>query len=180
MTTTTTAAPTAATAAPAAADTRALDLGLLILRVGIGLLFAVHGTQKLFGWFGGYGLSATAQAFDAMGYNPGKFFTALAGLSEIAGGLLLALGLLTPLGAAIALGTMINAIAAVWSKGFTGGWEFPLLYTLPVLALAFTGAGRYALDHQRPWQRQGLVWGAGAVVLAVVAAVITLIAKAAF
>ncbi|MFI5776225.1 DoxX family protein [Nocardia sp. NPDC051570] len=180
MTTTTTAATSVRTDTPAAADTRGLDLGLLILRVSFGLLLAVHGTQKLFGWFGGYGWSATAAAFDGMGYNPGKFFGTLAGLAEITGGLLLALGLLTPLAAAIALGTMINAVVAMWSKGFSAGWEFPLLYTLAPLALAFTGPGRYSLDHARPWQRQGLIWGAAAVALAVIAAIITLIAKAAF
>ncbi|WP_084535138.1 DoxX family protein [Nocardia yamanashiensis] len=154
------------------------DIGLLIARVGFGGLLAVHGSQKLFGWFGGYGWDATTQAFDGMGYNPGKFFGTLAGLTELGGGLLLLLGLLTPLAAAAALGTMINAANATWSGGFAM-WELPVLFGIAAAALAFTGPGRLSLDHGRPWQRHGLVWGAGAVALAVVAAIVTLVLKSA-
>lgn len=152
------------------------DIGLLILRVAFGALLVVHGAQKLFGWFGGYGLPATAKAFGSMGYTPGRFFATLAGLSEITGGVLLILGLLTPLAAAIALGTMINAVHAVWGQGFSA-YELPLVYVLAVAAIAFTGAGRISLDHGRPWHRSGVAWGLGAVVLGVVAAVITLAVK---
>ncbi|MBF6328044.1 DoxX family protein [Nocardia transvalensis] len=176
MTTAPTTATTATTTAPTTLDTRATDAGLLVLRLGFGLLLAVHGTQKLFGWFGGFGWSATAQAFDGMGYNPGKFFGTLAGLSEIGGGLLLAAGLLTPLGAAIALGTMLNAFTATWSGGFAQ-WEMSVLFALPAAALAFTGPGRYSLDHNRPWQRHGLTWAGAAIALAVIAGLITLAAK---
>ncbi|MQY19097.1 DoxX family protein [Nocardia macrotermitis] len=176
MTTTTSAE--AATEAPAltsAHDTSrpGSDIGLLILRIGFGALLVVHGAQKLFGWFGGYGLAATAKGFGSMGYNPGRFFATLAGLSEITGGVLLVLGLLTPLAAAIALGTMINAVHADWAHGFDG-YQLPLVYAVAVAALAFTGPGRISLDHGRPWQRAGAVWGLGAIVLAVVAALITL------
>ncbi|MFF3569573.1 DoxX family protein [Nocardia jiangxiensis] len=176
-TTTNTEATTTDTAALESADGSALlgsDIGLLILRVAFGALLVVHGTQKLFGWFGGYGLSATAKGFGSMGYTPGRFFATLAGLSEVTGGVLLVLGLLTPLAAAIALGTMINAVHASWGQGFSGGYELPLVYALAVAAIAFTGPGRISLDHGRPWQRSGAAWGLGAVVLAVVAALITL------
>lgn len=160
----------------------AADIGLLVLRIFFGGLLFVHGAQKLFGWFDGMGWDATTSGFDQMGYNPGKFFGTLAGLSEMVGGGLLVLGLLTPLAAAIALGTMINAINATWHSGLFGGAEGPgyemgLLFAVAAAALAFTGPGRYSLDYGRPWQRQGVVWGTGAVVLAVVAGVVTLILK---
>ncbi|MVU75643.1 DoxX family membrane protein [Nocardia sp. ET3-3] len=152
------------------------DIGLLVARVGFGGLLAVHGSQKLFGWFNGYGLDATAKAFTGMGYDPGKFFATLAGLSEITGGLLLVLGLLTPLAAAIALGTMLNALNVTRGNGFAM-WEPAAVYAIAVVAIGFTGPGRISLDSGRPWQRQGLVWGAAAVVLGVVGALITLAVK---
>ncbi|MGW4122026.1 DoxX family protein [Nocardia sp. NPDC004711] len=152
------------------------DIGLLVARLGFGGGLAVHGAQKLFGWFNGYGLDATAQGFQGMGYDPGKFFATLAGLSELTGGLLLMLGLLTPLAGAIALGTMINAVHATWSGGFAM-WELPAVYAVAAAAFAFAGPGRLSLDSGRPWQRQGLVWGAGAVALGVVAALVTLAVK---
>ncbi|WP_405489821.1 DoxX family protein [Nocardia sp. NBC_00511] len=167
---------TASRAVAAQASVTATDIGLLAARVGFGALLAVHGSQKLFGWFNGYGLDATAGAFGGMGYDPGKFFATLAGLSEITGGLLLALGLVTPLAAAIVLGTMINAANASWQGGFAM-WELPVVYAIAAIALAFTGPGRLSLDAGRPWARQGLVWGAGAVALGVVAALITLAVK---
>ncbi|WP_328409921.1 DoxX family protein [Nocardia sp. NBC_00403] len=160
-------------------DTFSADIGLLLLRVVFGGLLAAHGTQKLFGWFSGYGWSKNAAVFDSMGYNPGKLFGTLAGLSELTGGLLLLLGLLTPLAAAIVLGTMINAVNTTWSGGLlTGkGYETALLFAVVGATIAFTGPGKFSLDSGRPWQRQGFVWGAGAVVLAVAAAVLTLILK---
>ncbi|GAB4583561.1 DoxX family protein [Nocardia sp. IFM 10818] len=175
-----------ATATSAAArntvDATASDIGLLVLRVGFGGLLTVHGAQKLFGWFGGYGLSATQAGFEQMGYNPGKLFGTLAGLTELGGGLLLLLGLFTPLAAAIALGTMLNAVNATWSNGLSGsaegpGYETALLFAIATAALAFTGPGRFSLDSGRPWARHGVVWGGAAVVIAVLAAVGTLILK---
>ncbi|MRH93238.1 DoxX family membrane protein [Nocardia sp. SYP-A9097] len=163
-------------AARNALDATASDIGLLVARVGFGGLLAVHGTQKLFGWFNGYGLSATQAGFEAMGYNPGKIFGTLAGLSELTGGLLLLLGLFTPLAAAIALGTMLNAVNATWHGGFSA-FEPALLFAIIAAGLAFTGPGRFSLDSGRPWARQGIAWGAAAVVLAVVAALITLVFK---
>jgi putative oxidoreductase len=160
-------------------DTFSADIGLLLLRVVFGGLLAAHGTQKLFGWFDGLGWSKNAVTFDSMGYNPGKLFGTLAGLSEFTGGLLLLLGLLTPLAGAIVLGTMINAVNAGWSGGLlTGkGYETALLFAAVGAAIAFTGPGKFSLDSGRPWQRNGFVWGAGAVVLGVVCAVLALIFK---
>lgn len=159
-------------------DATATDIGLLALRVGFGGLFAVHGSQKLFGWFNGYGLEATQGAFEGMGYNPGKLFGTLAALSELGGGLLLLLGLFTPLAAAIVLGTTINIVNATWSSGFAV-WEMGALFAIAAVGIAFTGPGRFSLDAGRPWARQGVLWGAAAVVLAIVTGVLTLILKAA-
>ncbi|MCP2299970.1 putative oxidoreductase [Nocardia amikacinitolerans] len=155
------------------------DIGLLILRVVFGGLLAAHGAQKLFGWFSGYGLAATQASFEQMGYNPGKLFGTLAGLTELVGGLMLVAGVLTPLAAAIVLGTMFNAINATWGPGLfgQGGWEMPLLFGAVAATLAFTGSGKFSVDAGRPWERNGFVWGAGAVVLAVVTGIFTLILK---
>ncbi|MEU2257950.1 DoxX family protein [Nocardia xishanensis] len=160
-------------------DAVASDIGLLILRVVFGGLLAAHGAQKLFGWFSGYGWDATTAMFENMGYNPGKLFGTLAGLTEIVGGLMLVLGVLTPLAAAIVLGTMLNAINATWGPGLfgQGGWEMPLLFGAVAATLAFTGSGKFSVDAGRPWERKGFVWGAGAVVLAVATGVVTLILK---
>ncbi|WP_336087862.1 DoxX family protein [Nocardia sp. SSK8] len=156
------------------------DIGLLVLRVGFGGLFAAHGAQKLFGWWGGQGWRATVDGFTGMGYNPGEIFGTLAGLTEFAGGLALLLGLLTPLAAAAVLGTMVNAINVTFSGGLlTGqGYEMALLFAIPAITLAFTGPGRLSLDHGRPWARQGVVWGAGAVALGIGSGLLTLLLKA--
>ncbi len=75
-----------------------MNVGLLAVRVVVGLLIAGHGSQKLFGWFGGGGVAATGRNFESLGYQPGRHMAVLAGLSEFVGGVLLALGLLTPMG----------------------------------------------------------------------------------
>lgn len=165
----------------AAYDTVSADIGLLALRVVFGGLLAAHGAQKLFGWFGGPGWEANNAMFDSMGYNPGVLFGPLAGLSELAGGLLLALGLLSPLAAAIVLGTMLNVIVQMWSGGLlTGqGYEMGLLWAAVAVTIAFTGPGKFSLDHNRPWARHGFLWAAAAIVLAVVTGVLTVILKGA-
>ncbi|HVB26524.1 MAG TPA: DoxX family protein, partial [Mycobacteriales bacterium] len=81
-----------------------MDLGLLILRVVVGGLLFGHGTQKLFGWFGGAGLDATGQFFETAGFSPGRWSALAAGSCEALGGALLVLGLFTPLGAALVVG----------------------------------------------------------------------------
>ncbi|MFE3546983.1 DoxX family protein [Nocardia sp. NPDC059177] len=156
------------------------DIGLLVLRVGFGGLFAAHGAQKLFGWWGGQGWRANADGFTAMGYNPGEVFGTLAGLTEFAGGLALLLGVLTPLASAVVLGTMVNAINLTFDGGLlTGkGYETALLFAIPAVTLAFTGPGRFSLDHGRPWARQGLVWGGAAVALGIGTGLLTLLLKA--
>jgi putative oxidoreductase len=128
-----------------------MDTALLIVRLIIGLGLAVHGAQKLFGWFGGYGIAGTGGFFESIGFKPGAFFAAAAGLGETAGGLLVALGLLGGLGPAAVLCVMLVAILTVHIKnGFltaNNGWELPALYIAGAFALPFTGFGAYSLDR---------------------------------
>jgi putative oxidoreductase len=132
------------------ADGVTLSIGLLVARLVFGLLMAAHGTQKLFGWFGGYGLAGTAGFFEGLGFRPGRAFAAAASLTEITGGLLLALGFLGPIGPALVLSVMIVAAISVhWKNGIfaaSNGIEVPLLYAAGAIALALTGPGRFSLD----------------------------------
>lgn len=134
-----------------------MDQGLLLARMVFGLLMAAHGTQKLFGWFGGYGLAGTAGFFEQLGFRPGRFFAATASGTEIVAGVLVALGLLGPLGPALIISVMIVAMAAVhWQNGLfaaTNGIEVPLLYSAAAAAIALTGPGAYSVDA---WL--GLTW----------------------
>src|ERR1700723_3343340 len=97
-----------------------MKIGRLLLRVVVGGFFFGHGTQKLFGWFGGNGLQATAEGFEHLGLRPGGRNAIAAGASEAGGGLLLAAGLATPLAASALIGTMITAIETVHLKN--GPW----------------------------------------------------------
>ncbi|WP_043472035.1 DoxX family protein [Kitasatospora sp. MBT66] len=159
----------------------AYDVGLLLLRVALGLTMAAHGSQKLFGWFGGGGIDGTGQFFEAKGYPAPKVMAVVAGLTEAGGGLALAVGLLTPLAAAAILGTMLNALAVTWSSTFfaaKGGSEYELLLIAAAAALALTGPGRYAADRYLPVVRaHRLSYGAAAVVLALVTAGAVLLAR---
>lgn len=142
-----------------------MDTGLLILRLVVGLILAGHGSQKLFGLFGGYGLTGTSGWLESIGFRPGRPMAVLVGVAEVAGGLGLALGLLTPLSAAVVIGTMAVAVwthsaNGLWSTA--GGYELPLTNAVVAAALAFTGAGSYSLDHAL-----GLTFGTGYAVAAV-------------
>src|SRR5687767_10956160 len=127
-----------------------MEIGLLLLRLTIGFTLAAHGAQKLFGWFGGYGLAATGHAMESLGFHPGRRHAFMAGLVETGGGVLLALGLLTPLGAALAASVMIvAAVTAHVRNGFfitSGGYEYNLVLGVAALALAFTGPGAVSID----------------------------------
>ena len=123
-----------------------LALGLLVMRLGVGLLMVVHGAQKLFGMFGGYGLKGTAGFFESLGFKPGVLFVVLAGLAEVLGGLLLAAGLLTPLAGLLIAGTMAVAIlTAHKGEKLIGGYELPLVYLVVGLGLALAGPGPWTL-----------------------------------
>ena len=131
-------------------DLASLGLGLLIARVVVGLLMAAHGTQKLFGWFGGYGLNATGEFFVQLGFAPGRLFAFAASAGELASGLLVALGFLGPVGPALMLSVMIVAAGSVhWEHGLfaaSNGIELPLLYAAGAVGIALAGPGIYSLD----------------------------------
>jgi putative oxidoreductase len=127
-----------------------MSIGLLLARVVIGLVMAAHGAQKLFGWFGGYGLNKTGEFFVHLGFRPGRTFAALASLTEITSGLLIALGFLGPVGPALMISVMIVAAITVhWEHGLfaaNNGIEVPLLYATAAIGFALAGFGQYSLD----------------------------------
>jgi|KBSMisStandDraft_5_1062788.scaffolds.fasta_scaffold564255_1 putative oxidoreductase len=126
-----------------------MDAGLLIGRVVLGLLMAGHGAQKLFGWFGGYGLEGTGGFLETLGFRPGRAFAAAAALTEVGGGLLTAAGLFGPVGPALIVSVMIVAAVTVHWHGLfaqNNGIEVPLLYATGAAALALTGFGGFSLD----------------------------------
>lgn len=122
-----------------------------VLRVPVGLILAVHGAQKLFGWFGGYGLEGTGQWMASIGLAPGYLMALLAGSAEFFGGLALVLGLLTRPAALVAAFTMLVAIFSVHiGNGLfmsDNGYEYALSLLAVTLALAIQGAGRLSLDN---------------------------------
>jgi putative oxidoreductase len=140
-----------------------MEIGLLVLRLVIGFTVAGHGAQKLFSWFGGHGLSGTVNAFHGLGYRPAKAFAVMAGITEAASGVMLALGLLTSLAGAAIVGIMVNAALSVHLKnGFwvqNQGFEYPVVLMTIGVAVAFTGAGTYSLDHAFGWTLRGGGWG---------------------
>lgn len=125
-------------------------LGLLIIRVIVGLYFAAHGTQKAFGWFGGGGPAGTGAFFEQIGIKPGKPMALLAGLGELLGGILFLLGFLTPLAALFIIIPMIIAIKTVHGKNglFSdkGGIEYNLVLIAVALGIALSGAGSISVD----------------------------------
>ena len=142
--------------------TSAHDIGLLALRVGLGGTLIAHGSQKLFGSFGGGGIAGTAAFFDSVGFKPGRTNAILAGVSEVGGGALLAAGLATPAAAGVVTGTMAVAGSTHASNGFfaqRGGFEYPAMLALAASSLSFIGPGTLSLDHalghvvNRPWMR---------------------------
>ena len=126
-----------------------MDAGLILVRLVVGPLMAAHGAQKLFGWFGGYGLAGTGGFFEGLGFRPGRTFAAAAGATELVSGTLVTLGLLGPVGPALMLSVMVVAAISVhWPNVFaqSNGIEVPLLYGVTAASLALTGFGAYSLD----------------------------------
>lgn len=128
-----------------------LGLGLLVLRLFVGLAMAAHGAQKLFGVFGGSGIEGTGQFFESVGFEPGTPLAVLSGVVELGGGLLLALGVATSLAGAAIVANMTGAYAVTQSGAsadfFTaaGGPELELFFIVTAFALILTGPGRLAL-----------------------------------
>ncbi|PET48367.1 MULTISPECIES: DoxX family protein [unclassified Bacillus (in: firmicutes)] len=127
-----------------------INIGLLMIRLVIGILFIGHGAQKLFSWFGGYGLKGTGGWFESIGMKPGVTMALIAGLAEFIGGILFALGLLTPVAGILIAGTMGMAIIKVhgpngiWAT--SNGYEYNLTLLVVAISVVLTGPGKYALD----------------------------------
>lgn len=153
------------------------DVGLLLLRLGTGGVLAAHGTQKLFGWFGGGGIEGTGQFMESVGYSPGKASALASGLTETGGGVLLALGLATPAAGAAAAGGMAGAAAVHVPNGFFaqgGGYEYAATLGLTAAGLAIAGPGRLSVDalFGQAVNREWMVPAAFAVTAAATALVI--------
>lgn len=170
------------TATMEAIDPTGVSAGLLVGRLMLGLAMVAHGSQKLFGWFGGYGLAGTGGFLEQLGFRPGRAYAAAAAGTEVASGLLVALGLLGPVGPALMLSVMVVAAITVhWKGGFfaqTNGIELPMLYAAGAIGLALAGPGRFSLDVVL-----GLQWlwapriAAAALIVGVAAAIANLLAR---
>lgn len=163
------------------------DLGLLVLRLMLGVIMAGHGAQKIFGWFEGAGREATAASLAQAGYPAEDTMAWITGLSEIAGGVGLAAGFLTPLAGAAVIGVLVNAIAYKWGFEFSGpismgspqGIEYECLLIASAAGLALAGPGRVSVDAAVTGQRGGrLGFGIGAIVLGAAAAAVVLYLRA--
>ena len=143
-----------------------MDLALLVLRLVVGLTFAAHGAQKLFGAFGGHGIDGSAGFFEQIGLRPGKLHAWTAAITEFGGGLAIALGIVTPVPAAALIAVMTAAVITVHLKnGFFAanqGYEFNLALAAAVFALAGIGAGGWSLDAALNISMTGTDWALGA------------------
>jgi len=126
------------------------DLGLLLLRLGVGLTFAAHGAQKAFGWWKGPGWTGWQAVVERMGFRPVRLFAALSVGAELLGGLSLALGILTPFAATILIGqAVVIILKAHLPRGFwnrDNGFEFPLALAAGAVAIGLTGPGAVSVD----------------------------------
>lgn len=126
-----------------------LALSSFILRVPLGLILAAHGAQKLFGWFGGYGLEGTGQWMESIGFAPGYVMALLAGSGEFFGGIALVVGLLTRPAAFVTAFTMLVALTVHLGNGLflaNNGYEYALMLLAASLTLMLQGAGRFSVD----------------------------------
>lgn len=126
-----------------------IAFGLLLLRIIVGALLMAHGSQKLWGWFGGAGLQKSIGMMQMKGFRPAPFWALLGGAGEFGGGALLVLGLLWPLGPVAIFASMLMAIIRFHLPGPVigpKGFEYPLLLLLVSVILGLVGAGPYALD----------------------------------
>lgn len=155
-----------------------MSVGRLAARALIGGLFIGHGTQKLFGWFGGPGRAGTEGMMESLQMRPAKLNALAAGLTETAGGALLAAGLASPIAAASLTGVMTTAIRKVhlpngpWAAN--GGWEYNAVLIAAVTALVETGPGKLSLDHLLGTQRSGPRWALAALATGAGAAALTM------
>ncbi|MQA97226.1 MAG: DoxX family membrane protein [Streptosporangiales bacterium] len=156
------------------------DLGILVARLVIGLLFIGHGLGKLFGLFGQGGIQGTGAFMQSVGYTPGETMAIVAGVVELVAGVLLVVGFLVPLAAAMIIGDMINASAVKSADGFwiaTGGFEYEFVLIVLAVAFAMAGAGAFSVDKEREWFRSRTGGVAVAIVLGVVSGVVLLMMR---
>ena len=139
-----------------------MKIGRLLLRLVVGGSFIGHGTQKLFGWFGGNGLEATAESFEQLGLRPGRANAIAAGAAEAGGGALVLAGLALPAAASVLTATMITAIRTVHGKNgpwlTNGGYEYNAVLIGAALALVETGPGPLSLEGKLSRERSGGRW----------------------
>jgi putative oxidoreductase len=151
-----------------------MHIGRLILRSVVGGYFVGHGTQKLFGWFGGHGPEGTGQFFESLGLRPGKQHAIAAGAAETGGGALLVLGAATPLASSALIATMLTAINRVHLKNgpwvTDQGYEYNLVLIAAALSLAETGPGSPSIDEARGSRMRGPKWAFISLLLGVLGA----------
>jgi putative oxidoreductase len=151
-----------------------MKIGRFLLRLVVGGYFIGHGTQKLFGWFGGHGLEGTGAFFENLGLRPGKRHALAAGAAEAGGGTLLVLGAATPLASATIIATMLTAINRVHLKNgpfvSDGGYEYNLVLIAVVLALTETGPGSPSIDEACGSEAHGPKWALLALLMGIAGA----------
>ena len=151
-----------------------MNLGLLVVRLAVGMLMMGHGAQKLFGSFGGHGPAGTGGFFESLGLTPGRQMAILAGVGELVGGALLALGLLTPLSAALLFAVLLTAAwtahraAGIWVA--EGGYEYNLVLITGLFALTAVGPGEWSLDNAMGIDANGTGWALAELGAALIAA----------
>ncbi|WET83321.1 DoxX family protein [Amycolatopsis sp. QT-25] len=165
---------------PAPTETRGgIDLGLLVLRVVLGVTMGAHGLQHLFGAFGGPGVGGFARVLGNFGYTQTTLLSWITGISEVVGGALVLVGLFTPVGAAALLGVCANIVYVKFGGGFFQkegqGFEFELLLAAASLTVLLAGSGRIALDVNTPWRKRPLSFGLIGLVVAAAASVVVLV-----
>jgi putative oxidoreductase len=127
-----------------------IDISLFLIQLAVGLTFAAHGAQKVFGWWGGPGLTGWEGAMQHMGFRPARAFALTSAFVELGGGILLAVGLLSPLAAAALVAQSVVIVGHVhWANGFfntRSGIEFPMLLGVGAAAIGVAGAGAISVD----------------------------------
>jgi putative oxidoreductase len=155
-------------------ERRDMSFGRFLLRLTLGGFFIGHGTQKLFGWFGGHGIDGTGQFFEKLGLRPGRRNAIAAGAAEAGGGAAIALGFATPLAASALTATMLTAVHRVHLKNgpwvSSGGYEYNVVVIAAALALAETGPGKPSLDSALGIERHGSGWALAALLAGIAGA----------
>jgi putative oxidoreductase len=151
-------------------DDSAVSVGLVVIRLALGLMLVMHGANKI---FGAGGISGTARWFEGLGFRPGLLNAWVAAVTEVGAGVLMCLGLFLPAASAGFVGLMtVAGLTDHRGKGFfvfKGGWEYVALIAAVAAGLAFTGPGRWSLDHLIDIELHGFGWGAGAVFVGLIA-----------